>query len=121
MHRQLKLCRLPDSLKTPSNIWRGSIFWYTPTDRPKSVRNRCVIEVFGGVCVLSFGFRIFCWYRGFCHRTGSDLLLFLSMYNFLNDTVSSKKLLLLEILNFENISDQIFLSFFYVSFIVIFV
>ena len=29
------------------------------------------------VCVLSFGFRIFCWYRGFCHRTGSDLLLFL--------------------------------------------
>ena len=28
-------------------------------------------------CVLSFGFRIFCWYRGFCHRTGSDLLLFL--------------------------------------------
>ena len=23
----------------------------TPTDRPKSVRNRCVIEVFGGVCV----------------------------------------------------------------------
>ena len=46
----------------------------TPTDRPKSVRNRCVIEVFGGVCVLSFGFRIFCWYRGFCHRTESDLL-----------------------------------------------
>ena len=29
--------------------------------------------------MLSFGFRIFCWYRGFCHRTGSDLLLFLSM------------------------------------------
>ena len=27
--------------------------------------------------MLSFGFRIFCWYRGFCHRTGSDLLLFL--------------------------------------------
>ena len=24
--------------------------------------------------MLSFGFRIFCWYRGFCHRTGSDLL-----------------------------------------------
>ena len=29
--------------------------------------------------MLSFGFRIFCWYRGFCHRTGSDLLLFLFM------------------------------------------
>ena len=25
----------------------------TPTDRPKSARNRCVIEVFGGVFVLS--------------------------------------------------------------------
>ena len=25
----------------------------TPTDRPKSAPNRCVIEVFGGVCVLS--------------------------------------------------------------------
>ena len=30
----------------------------TPTDRPKSVRNRCVIEVFGGVFVLSRCF----WY-----------------------------------------------------------
>ena len=28
----------------------------TPTDRPKSVRNCCVIEVFGGVFVLSFCF-----------------------------------------------------------------
>ena len=25
----------------------------TPTDRPESARNRCVIEVFGGVSVLS--------------------------------------------------------------------
>ena len=31
--------------------------------------------------MLSFGFRIFCWYRGFCHRTGSDLLLFLVTYS----------------------------------------
>ena len=51
----------------------------TPTDRPKSVRNRCVIEVFGGVFVLSIGFRSFCWYRGFRHRSESDLLLFLSI------------------------------------------
>ena len=28
----------------------------TPTDRPKSVHNRCVIEVFGGVFVLSRSF-----------------------------------------------------------------
>ena len=27
--------------------------------------------------MLSFGFGIFGWYRGVCHRTGSDLLLFL--------------------------------------------
>ena len=46
----------------------------TPTDCHKSVPNRCVIEVFGGIFVLSFGFRIFCWYRGFCYRTESDLL-----------------------------------------------
>ena len=45
----------------------------TPTDLPKSVRNRCVIEVFGGVLyavTLLFGF--FCGCRGFCHRTESD-------------------------------------------------
>ena len=28
----------------------------TLTDRPKSVRNCCVIEVFGGIVVLSIGF-----------------------------------------------------------------
>ena len=28
----------------------------SPTDRPKSVRNRCVIDVFGGVFVLSHCF-----------------------------------------------------------------
>ena len=50
----------------------------TPTDRPKSVRNRCVIEVFGGVfyvVTLLFGFFYEC--RGVCHRTESDLFLFL--------------------------------------------
>ena len=49
-----------------------------PTDRHKSVRNCCVIEVFGGVCVLSSCFLFFCWCRGFCHRTKSDIFLFLS-------------------------------------------
>ena len=52
----------------------------TITDRPKSVRYRCVIDVFGGVCLLSFGFRIFCLYMGFCHMTESDLLLFLIQF-----------------------------------------
>ena len=54
-------------------VWMTDV---TPTDRPKSVRNRCVIKVFSGVFVLSIGFRIFCWYRGFCHRAESDLRLF---------------------------------------------
>ena len=49
----------------------------TPTDRPKSVRNRCFIELFCGVvCVVTLPFWHFCWCRGFCHWTGSDLLLF---------------------------------------------
>ena len=51
---------------------------FTPTDRPNLVNNRCVIEVFGGVFVLSRCFSDFsvrC--RGFYHRTDSDLLLFL--------------------------------------------
>ena len=49
----------------------------SPTDRPKSVRNCCLIELFCGVvCVVNLPFWHFCWCRGFCHRTGSDLLLF---------------------------------------------
>ena len=49
----------------------------TPTDHPKSVRNCCLIELFCGVvCVVTLPFWHFCWCRGFCHRTGSDLLLF---------------------------------------------
>ena len=49
----------------------------TPTDRPKSVRNRCLIELFCGVvCVVTLPFWHFRGCRGFCHRTASDLLLF---------------------------------------------
>ena len=50
----------------------------TSTDRPKSVRNRCLIELFCGVvCVVTLPFWHFFWCRGFCHRTESDLFLFL--------------------------------------------
>ena len=53
----------------------------TPTDRPKSVRNRYVIEVFGGVFVIfTLLLGLFCGCRGFCHRTESDLFLFLLMW-----------------------------------------
>ena len=49
-----------------------------PTDHPKSVRNRCLIELFCGVlCVVTLPFWHFCWCRGFCHRTESDLFLLL--------------------------------------------
>ena len=30
----------------------GTVDIVIPTDRPESVRNRCVIEVFGGVCCV---------------------------------------------------------------------
>ena len=56
--------------------WFNHTSWVaivTPTDRPKSVRNRCVIEVFGGVCVLSRCFLGFCGCRGLCHRTARSL------------------------------------------------
>ena len=36
--------------------WFNHTIWMdvvSPSDRPKAVRNRCVIEVFGGVFVLS--------------------------------------------------------------------
>ena len=50
----------------------------TPTGRPTLVQNRCVIEVFGGVFyVVTLLFGCFCEFRGFCHRTESDLFLIL--------------------------------------------
>ena len=70
----------------------------TPPDRPTSVRNRCVIKVFVGVfyvVTLLFGF--FCRCRGFCHRTESDLFLFLLIRGFsleLPGKLSTKSVLL---------------------------
>ena len=50
----------------------------TQNYRLMSVRNRCVIELLCGVvCVVTLPFWHFCWCRGFCHRTESDLFLFL--------------------------------------------
>ena len=54
----------------------------TPTDRPNSVLNRCLIGLLCGVvCVVTLPFGHFCWYRGFCHRTKLDLLLFVLSSN----------------------------------------
>ena len=42
------------------------------------VLNGCVIELFCGVvCVVTLPFWHFFWCRGFCHRTESDVFLFL--------------------------------------------
>ena len=54
-----------------------------PTDRPKSARNRCVIEDFGGVFVLSPWFFLFVCVGFFFHRTESDLFLFLYIFQHL--------------------------------------
>ena len=52
----------------------------TPTDRPKSVRNHCLIENFCGVfCVVTLPFWHLCWCMGFCHRTEYDLFHFSEM------------------------------------------
>ena len=52
--------------------------------RPKSVRDRCVIECFASVffCVVTVLFEFFCGCMGFYHRAESDLFLFLlHMFN----------------------------------------
>ena len=63
----------------PGN-WFNHTSWVaivTPNERPKSVRNRCVIEVFGGVFVVTLLLGFFCGCSGFCQRTESDLFLIL--------------------------------------------
>ena len=74
----------------------------TPTDRPKSVRNCCLMELFCGVvCVVTLPLWHFCWYRGFCHRTGSDLLLFvyLSCLSDFSETFGMRPILIDSIAN----------------------
>ena len=65
-------------LNTPVDLHTSWVVIVTLSDRPKSVRNCCVIEVFGGIFVLQRCFcGLFCEHRGFGHRTESDLFLFL--------------------------------------------
>ena len=66
-----------NNLKKPRRCFASWVTVDTPTDRPKSVRNHCVIELSCGVvCVVTLPFWHFCWCRGFCQRTESDLFLF---------------------------------------------
>ena len=60
----------------------------TPTDRPKSVRNRCLIKLFCGVvCVVTLPFWHFCWCRGFCHLGLSQISSFLSLNKYPRTTL----------------------------------
>ena len=52
----------------------------TPTDRPKSVRNHCVINVLVAFLCFHVAFWIFCECRGFCHRTESDFFPFFLLF-----------------------------------------
>ena len=53
-----------------NNCWVSVV---TQNDRPKSVRNRCVIEVFGGITLL---IGVFCRCKGCVYRTDCDVFLF---------------------------------------------
>ena len=63
--------------KDPVNLFYHTnwVVVVTPTDPPKSVSNRCVIEVFGGIFVFHVAFCVFFGCNGFCHRTEVDLFL----------------------------------------------
>ena len=61
----------------------------TPTDRPKSVCNRCLIEFLWRFCDVTLPFWHFRGCRGFCHRTESDLLLFVVIIMYPNIYTSS--------------------------------
>ena len=57
----------------------------TPIDRPKSVHNRCVIEVFVASLCRHIAFWIFLWVWGLCHSTESEFFPFL--LTFLYDAI----------------------------------
>ena len=50
---------------------------------PKSVHNRCVNEVFGGVLCCQVAFDFFFGCRGFCQRTESDPFLSSAQYQWM--------------------------------------
>ena len=58
-------------------VYTSGVTAVTLTNRPKSVRNRCINEVFGDVFyVVPLVYGFFCGCRGFGHRTESDPFLF---------------------------------------------
>ena len=61
-------------------IWVAIVI---PVDRPKSVRNRCVIEVWWRFCVVTLPLGVFCGCRGLCYETESDLFLFPFLWLFM--------------------------------------
>ena len=57
----------------------------TPTDRPKSIRNRCVIKIFGGVFVLSYCYSEFPNRIGFFVEGLGHISFFLSLPSLLTE------------------------------------
>ena len=57
----------------------------TSPDRPKSVCDRCVIELLVTSLCCHVAFLYFWWYRGLCHRTGSDLVCSYNNYHIVLD------------------------------------
>ena len=48
------------------------VAFFTPTNRPKLVRNSCLMKICSCAFLLVVTFKKkFCWYRGFCRRTES--------------------------------------------------
>ena len=80
---------------------------------PTSVRNRCVIEVFGSVFyVVTLLFGLSCGCRGFCHRTESDMFHFLLVFGWylsikpwlFNCCTSAVDIILYTLINWCNLS-----------------
>ena len=68
-------------------IYRCLIFVVNgiPTDQPKSVHNRCIIDHSVSVLCSHFTLIVFRWCRRFCNRTESYLFLFSYVHNLLQE------------------------------------
>ena len=85
----------------------------TSTDRPKSVRNRCLIELFVALFVFfTLPFWHFRGCRGFCHKIESDFLLFVFVIKIISSNIHTsvydkRKDFRFPIVNFPSLSDTV--------------
>ena len=104
------LLRLVGRLSARKPVYHTSwVTAVTPTDRPKSVRNSCVIKLFCGVlcchgafldCSVGVGI--------FSHRTESDLFLFLlRLMHLVNNTDGTQVVLCFTVLMFYRLYNRL--------------